>query len=43
MRLRFKDVEVPVELHVYSTVGHGFGLRDSTRGAVARWPERMLE
>ena len=36
--LKFKQAKVPVELHIYSGVGHGFGLRPSTTGAVANWP-----
>jgi endo-1,4-beta-xylanase len=31
------------ELHIYEGVGHGFGLRVSTTGPVAAWPQRFLE
>jgi acetyl esterase/lipase len=31
------------ELHVYTGVGHGFGVRESTKGPVAGWPSRFLE
>ena len=31
------------ELHVFSGVGHGFGLRDTLKGEVAGWPSRFLE
>ena len=41
--LRFKEAGVPAELHIYAAVGHGFGLRDKTRGAVAGWPARFEE
>lgn len=41
--LKFKDAGVPAELHIYSAAGHGFGVRDSNRGAAARWPERLQE
>jgi endo-1,4-beta-xylanase len=41
--LRFKHASVPAELHVYTGVGHGFGLRASNRGPVARWIDRVLE
>jgi endo-1,4-beta-xylanase len=36
--LEFKKEKVPVELHIYSGVGHGFGLRPGNKGAVANWP-----
>lgn len=41
--LKFKDAGVPAELHIYAAAGHGFGVRNSTRGAVAHWPERLDE
>jgi acetyl esterase/lipase len=41
--LKFKDAGVPAELHVYAAAGHGFGVRDSTQGAVAHWPARLEE
>jgi endo-1,4-beta-xylanase len=41
--LKFKQVGVPAELHIYSKAGHGFGLRDRTTGAVAKWPARLEE
>jgi endo-1,4-beta-xylanase len=41
--LKFKDAGVPAELHVYAAAGHGFGVRDSTAGAVAHWPARLDE
>jgi endo-1,4-beta-xylanase len=41
--LKFKDAGVPAELHIYAAAGHGFGVRDSTSGAVARWPARLEE
>jgi len=41
--LRFKKVGVPAELHIYSNVGHGFGLRASTKGAVGGWTARFAE
>jgi endo-1,4-beta-xylanase len=41
--LRFKQAGVPVELHIYSGVGHGFGLRASQTGPVAHWPDRVRE
>ena len=46
--LKALDVElreegVPSELHIYSGIGHGFGLRPENTGAVASWPQRVLE
>jgi acetyl esterase/lipase len=34
---------VSAELHVYTGVGHGFGLRARNTGAIAEWPDRFLE
>jgi endo-1,4-beta-xylanase len=39
--LRFKRAGVPAELHVYSTGGHGFGLRESNSRPVGRWADRF--
>lgn len=41
--LRYKRAGVPAELHIYSAAGHGFGLRDSSKGAVAGWTARFTE
>jgi len=41
--LRFKQAGVPAELHVYSGVGHGFGVRASNTGPVAHWLDRVRE
>lgn len=41
--LRYKRAGVPTELHIYSAAGHGFGLRESSKGAVAGWPARFSE
>ena len=43
--LGLKKAGVPVEMHLYATGGHAFGLRP-TRSAATRWPalvERWLE
>jgi acetyl esterase/lipase len=37
--LALKQAKVPVELHLYPTGGHGYGLR-RTGEAVAAWPDR---
>lgn len=36
---RFRDAGVSAELHVLAGVGHGFGVRASSRDATARWLE----
>ncbi len=41
--LKYKQAGVPAEIHIYSEVGHGFGISKSTKGAVAHWPERFME
>jgi endo-1,4-beta-xylanase len=41
--LRFKELGVPAELHIYSDAGHGFGLRESNRAAAGKWPDRFEE
>lgn len=41
--LKFKEAGVPAELHIYAAAGHGFGVRDSNRGAASRWPERLQD
>lgn len=41
--LKYKELGVPAELHIYAKAGHGFGVRDSLKGAVGKWPERYLE
>jgi len=41
--LALKKAGVPAELHEYTGVGHGFGLRLSQRGGVAQWPQVLLE
>lgn len=39
--LQYQQVQVPAELHIYAGVGHGFGLRPTTAGAVAEWPRQV--
>jgi acetyl esterase/lipase len=41
--LAMKKAGAIAELHVYTGVGHGFGVRESTKGPVATWPSRFLE
>ena len=41
--LRFKRAGVPAELHIYSTGGHGFGLRPTNKRPVGSWMLRFEE
>ncbi len=41
--LKFKHADVPAELHIYSGVGHGFGLRPTNTGPVSKWPDRFVD
>jgi acetyl esterase/lipase len=41
--LRFKRAGVPTELHIYSTGGHGFGLRAKNTKPVGAWAARFDE
>lgn len=41
--LRFKRAGVPAELHIYSTGGHGFGLRATNTKPVGAWATRFEE
>ena len=41
--LKYKQAGVPAELHIYATVGHGFGMRTTNKGAVTGWPSRFEE
>jgi len=41
--LALKRAGASAELHVFAGVGHGFGLRERTRGPVAGWISRFYE
>jgi len=41
--LKYKKANVPAELHIYSNAGHGFGMRERNKGAVAGWIDRFYE
>ncbi|HYV55654.1 MAG TPA: hypothetical protein VE933_13790, partial [Chitinophagaceae bacterium] len=41
--LKYRQAGVPAELHIYANAGHGFGMRKSTKGAVADWPQRLAD
>ena len=40
--LTLKKAGVPAELHIYSSGGHGFGIRKGTH-PIAEWPTRLQE
>jgi acetyl esterase/lipase len=40
--LALKQAKVPVELHLYATGGHGYGLR-RTKEMVTTWPDRVTD
>jgi len=39
--LKFKEVGVPAELHIYASAGHGFGIRQTNKGASSQWPQEL--
>ncbi|QKG52485.1 hypothetical protein [Hymenobacter sp. BRD67] len=39
--LKYQQLQVPAELHIYAGVGHGFGLRSTNEAAVADWPRQV--
>ena len=41
--LKYKEVGVPAELHIYSNAGHGFGHREGTTSGFGAWPDRLRE
>jgi len=41
--LKFKQLKVPAELHIYAGSGHGFGLRPNDRKPAGKWIERFEE
>ncbi len=41
--LKYKQAGVPAELHIYSNAGHGFGVRQTNKGAVQDWMQRLLD
>jgi len=40
--LKYKQAQVPAELHIYAKVGHGFGIRPENKGAVTGWPQEVM-
>lgn len=39
--LKYKEAGVPAELHIYSSVGHGFGIRQTNKGAYTEWTHQV--
>lgn len=40
--LKFKEVNVPAELHIYAGIGHGFGVNKANKGPYSKWLEPLL-
>ena len=40
--LKYKQAQIPAELHIYAKVGHGFGIRPTNKGAVTEWPQEVV-
>jgi endo-1,4-beta-xylanase len=41
--IAMKKAGAQAELHVYTNVGHGFGVRATTKGPIAQWPQRFYD
>jgi acetyl esterase/lipase len=41
--LALRKAKVPVELHVYPSGGHGYGLRRRAEAPVTTWPDRAAD
>lgn len=41
--LKFKELDVPAELHVYTGAAHGFGVRARNVSPSSKWPDRFRE
>jgi acetyl esterase/lipase len=41
--LKYKEMGIPAELHIYSNIGHGFGLRETNKGGYSEWPQLLLD
>jgi hypothetical protein len=40
--LKFKEQNVPAELHIYAGAGHGFGVRDGDKGPSSKWLTTLI-
>ena len=41
--LKYKEANIPAELHIYAAAGHGFGMRTANTSASAGWAERFVD
>ena len=41
--VRFKEKNIPAELHIYANAGHGFGFREENKGGIADTPQRLYD
>lgn len=41
--LKFKELNISAEMHIYANAGHGFGMRESDSGAISKWIDRMID
>ena len=41
--LKYKELNISAEMHIYSNAGHGFGMRKDDTGASSKWMERMYD
>lgn len=39
--LEYLETGIPAELHIYAAASHGFGIRETNRGALAQWPGQV--
>jgi acetyl esterase/lipase len=40
--LKFKEQNVPAELHIYANAAHGFGIRKGDKGASSKWMTPLI-
>jgi endo-1,4-beta-xylanase len=40
--LKYKEQNIPAELHIYANAGHGFGIRKGDKGASSKWPIALI-
>lgn len=40
---KLKSAGVPVELHIYDGIGHGFGIQPGNSRAISQWPNRFYD
>jgi endo-1,4-beta-xylanase len=41
--IRLKTAEIPAEIHIYNSGGHGFGVRPTSTKPVNEWPEVFVD